>query len=351
MRVLTPLRALSAAAALAILAGCSGNSSVAPKPSGEQGRVHALIGRIPVALGTLAMLKINLNAGHHITSFDRCPASGNIEYVSDYSNNVVNIYKGNFAGQAPCGQLSPGGMSNPQGMFVEQSTHNLYVANTGGHNILVFHRGARTPFRKYTDPGVQNPDDVTVTRDGTVIAANIFQANFNEAGSISTWHIGGAFVGNFPMPNSFEGLYLTVQKDGTLYYNDIDMTSDAGLLWTGSCPNGACGTFTSTGATTTFPGGLRSADGEDVVQIDQNASGGGALITYESFPNGVSCAIGGGDPDAMDINRTQKHVFYADALNDVGGEISYPSCAPIGTVPGNSGGLPIGAAVDAPASL
>jgi hypothetical protein len=351
MRIPTSVQALSAVAALALLAGCSGGSAGAPSPSTPQGQVRSLIGRVPVALSPLGMLKANLNGGHHFTTFDTCPASGTIEYISDYSNNVVNIYKGKFAGQAPCGQLAPSGMSNPQGMFVKGSTHDLYVANTGGHNIMAFHRGATSPFKTYTDPSIQNPDDVTLAKDGTVIAANIFEVNFNEAGSISTWHKNGTFVGNFPMPNSFEGLYVTVQKNGTLYYNDIDLPSGAGLLWTGSCPNGACGTFTSTGATTIFPGGLRSADGEDVVQIDQNASGGGALITYESFPTGTSCAIGAGDPDAMDINKTQHHVFYADAANDVGGEISYPSCAPIGTVPGNANGLPIGAAVDAPDSL
>jgi hypothetical protein len=351
MRIVTQIRALGAAAAFAFLVGCSGSPSIAPKPSAPQGYVHSLVGRIPVALSPLAMLKVHIGSGDHYATFDHCPATGTIEYISDYSNNVVFIYKGKFASQAPCGQLSPGGMINPQGMFVNGATHDLYVANSGGHNIMVFHRGARSPFKKYTDPSVQNPDDVTVAKDGTVIAANIFQANFNENGSISTWHKGGAFVGNFPMPNSFEGLYVTVQKDGTLYYNDIDFTSGAGLLWTGNCPNGACGTFTSTGATTSFPGGLRSADSEDLVQIDQNAPGGGALITYESFPTGVSCAIGGGDPVAMDINKPEHHVFYADALNDAGGEISYPSCAPIGTVSGDGRGLPIGAAVDAPAPL
>ena len=351
MRISISLQAFSAAAVIGVLAGCASGTALAPHPSTVQSHSHSTSGRIPVALSPRVLLKLRLAPPHHYASFDACPATGTIEYLSDYSNNVVNIYKGKFAGQAPCGQLAPSGMSNPQGMFVKASTHNLYVANTGGHDILVFHRGATTPFKTYTDPGTQNPDDITVAKDGTVIAANIFQANFQEAGSISTWHKDGSFVGNFPMPNSFEGLYVTVQKDGTLYYNDVDLTSGSGLLWTGSCPNGACGAFASTGATTSFPGGLRSADGEDVVQIDQNAPGGGALVTYESFPTGTSCAIGAGDPDAMDINATQHHVFYADALNDGGGEISYPSCGAIGTVPGNANGLPIGAAVDPPASL
>jgi hypothetical protein len=351
MRIPAPIRLLCAAAALTLLAGCSGNAALAPNPQTPKKHVLLSTGRIPIALSPMSLLKLTLNTGHHYTSFNSCPATGSIEYISDYSNNVVNIYKGKFASQAPCGQLSPSGMSNPQGMFVKGSTHDLYIANTGGHDVLVFRRGATAPFKTYTDPAIQNPDDVTVARDGTVIAANIFQPNGHEQGSISTWHKDGTFVGNFPMPNSFEGLYLTVQKNGTLYYNDVDFTSGAGLLWTGSCPLGACGAFTSTGAATAFPGGLRSADSEDVLQIDQNASGGGSLTTFESFPSGTSCAIGAGDPVAMDLNKLQHHVFYADAINDAGGEMSYPACTPIGTVPGNSGGLLIGAASDPPDSL
>jgi hypothetical protein len=172
------------------------------------------MGRIPVALSPRAFLKVNVSSGRHFTSYDTCPATGTIEYLSDYSNNVVNIYFGKFAGQAPCGQIAS--LSHPQGMFVKGSTHDLYVANTGANDVVVFHRHAKTPYKTYTDPGVQNPDDVTVARDGTVIAANIFQPMGHEQGSISTWHSDGTFVGNFPMPNSFEGLYVTVQKNGTL---------------------------------------------------------------------------------------------------------------------------------------
>ena len=55
-------------------------------------------------------------------------------------------------------------MINPQGMFVKASTHDLYVANTGGHNIFVFHRGAQ-PFSRTPIPAIE-PDDVTVAKDG-----------------------------------------------------------------------------------------------------------------------------------------------------------------------------------------
>ena len=351
MRNLTPIHALSAAAVLVLLAGCTGGSVIAPKASTLQVHERALVDRIPAAVSPLVLLKVNMHTGNHFASFDSCPATGNIEYISDFNNSVISIYSRNFAGQTPCGQISAG-LSNPQGMFVKGSTHDLYVANTGDEDVLVFHRGATSPFMTYTDPTGQFAADVTVAKDGTVIASNIFSANGGK-GSISTWLLDGTFVGNFKMINDIEGVSVTVQKNGTLYFNDVDASSRQGLLWTGGCPLGACGAFTSTGAKTKFPGGIRSADFEDVVQLDQGADAfTGALITYETFPSGLSCPIiGASDPVSFDLKKRQNDVFYADADSNVGGEITYASCAVVGTVPGNPNGLPIGAAVDPPDPL
>jgi hypothetical protein len=218
MRILTPIRALSTAVALVFLVGCAGGSAVAPKPSTPQSHARSLMSRIPVALTPIGMLKVNVNTGYHFRAFDHCPAAGPIEYISDFNNSVINIYKGPFAGQAPCGQLTKG-VLNPQGMFVRESTHELYVANTGDGNILVFRRGAATPFKTYTDPSGQFPLDVTIAKDGIVIATNIFGTN-TEAGSLSTWRRDGTFVGNFPNAKGAQDYYLTVQKDGTVYFDD-----------------------------------------------------------------------------------------------------------------------------------
>ena len=49
---------------------------------------------------------------------------------------------------------------------------------------------------------------------------------------------------SYKMINDIEGVSVTVQKDGTLYFNDVDASSRQGLLWTGSCPLGACGAKT-----------------------------------------------------------------------------------------------------------
>ena len=298
------------------------------------------------------IFKVNPQVSHPIKSFNRCPAAGPIVYMSDFNFGIVNIYTVPFAGQEPCGAIS-GTLVNPQGLFVGRN-HDLYVASSGSGNVQVFHRGHSKPYNIYTDTinGEQFPGDVTVAKDGTVIASNLIQADYKEGGSISTWHEGphgGIFVGNFPMVNAYPGMFVTVQKDGTLYFDDVDATTGQGPIWKGKCPLGACGAFKATGAIAAFPGGLRSVDDEDVVQLDQT---GLTLTTFEHFPTGNSCSLSDeSDPVGFDINRPEHHVFIADANLNVGVELTYPGCVLIGTVPGIIAGAPVGIAKDYPEPL
>jgi len=349
MRIPTPIQALSAAAALALLAGCSSGSAIAPTMSTPQGHVHSM-GHGSSVLNPAGMLKLSQHPiiQSHRASFDSCPATGPIEYVSDASNGAVDIFAGkNFTGgETPCGLIS--GLSEPQGLAV--SKHELYVANTTGLDVLRFPRGSTSPDMTYVDSSCSGeyPADVAVATDGTVLATDII-SNACGGGQISTWTGGGTFVGNFPNANGANDYFLTVQQNGTVYFDDNTFS-----IYVGSCPAGVCGSFSSTGATMAFPGGLESASGpnsEDVVLDDQSAAGGGALTTYESFPTSSwSCPLGAGDPVSYGFNRTDKHAFYADALNFVAGEVRWndtsSTCPSVATVA--MPGQPIGAAVDAP---
>jgi len=221
MRIPTPLQALSAAAALALLAGCSSGSAIAPAMnSTTQGHVHAM-GHGSSVLNPVGMLKLSQHAviPNHRASFDSCPATGPIEYVSDASNGAVDIFAGkNFtAGETPCGLIT--GLSEPQGLAVWN--HELYVANTTGFDILRYPRGATSPDLTYVDSscGGEYPADVAVGTDGTVIATDII-SNSCSGGQLSTWTGGGTFVGNFPNANGANDYFLTVQKNGTVYFDD-----------------------------------------------------------------------------------------------------------------------------------
>jgi hypothetical protein len=348
MRIITPLQTLSAAAAIMLLAACSGGgpSAFAPKPASPQSGAPFLAGRIPDVYNPFARLNITARNGHHIIGRYACPATGPVKYVSDAANNVIDVFSGKFAGQAPCGQITTG-VALPWGMYVKASTHDLYVANSGDFNILVFHRGQTTPYNTYTDPTGQVTIDVTVANDGTIIASNVTSQNGRQAGSLSTWiggPNGGTFVGNFLMTNDIVGYTVTVQKDGTIYYNDIDNTIHRGVLWSLKCPAGACGAQSQVaGVSFAFPGGMGSDDAEDLLAIDQTAATADTFELPNPSPSTFPLA---GNPVFMAINELDHHLFVTDTLNHDTAEYSYPGGKLIGTVPGNPNGNPIGVAID-----
>ncbi|HKW44997.1 MAG TPA: hypothetical protein VJN22_05010 [Candidatus Eremiobacteraceae bacterium] len=273
-----------------------------------------------------------------------CPPTGSLKYVSDVFFNVVNVYVGTFAGQAPCGQIASNALQFPSGLYVQPATHDLYVANH--HNVLVFHRGQPDPYNTYTDPSGQDPINVTVAGDGTVLASNFTNVSQSEAGSISTWiggPNGGTFVGNFPETNSEQGATIAAKKNGTVYFTDVDRTMLQGFLWTVSCPAGACGVQTRVaGVVLKFPSGMALDDTGDLLITDQMA------VTLDTFelpnPNPSTFALAG-RPDSLAISRHDHHVFVLDYAS-VADEYSYPDGALIGTVSGPHDSVFAGLAVD-----
>ncbi len=349
MRNPSSVRLVSAGAAMALLAGCSNGSAIAPATSTTQVlHYQAMSGRIPSVVNPVGMLRRRqVGVANHKASFDACPVTGPIVYVSDFNNSTINIYKVPFAGQAPCGQLTASsGLDNPQGMIVRHN--DLFVANSAGKNVLAFHRGAASPYMIYVDPncGGEFPVDVAVSNDNYVFATNILGGTCN--GSISIWQKQtGVLVSNILNKVGAESYFLTIQKDGTLYYDDNSVG-----LFKGSCAGGTCGSFNNTGAKFTFPGGLRSVDDEDLVLDDQGPPN-GDLLTFEppDFNNPAICSPGTVEPITFDINHRQRRVFIADAGLNEALEFSYPGCQLIGTVPFNAGGVPVGVAKDIPETL
>ena len=143
MRVPTAVQALSAVAALALLAACSSGTALSPKPSTLQGHSHTVNGRSTSVLGPVGQLRmLHVRPGYRGASFNSCPATGLLVYVSDAGDNTVTMFAGPLAGQAACGILT--GFVEPQGLTVHNDA--LYVANkvcdssgTFG-NIEAFHR-------------------------------------------------------------------------------------------------------------------------------------------------------------------------------------------------------------------
>ncbi len=186
--------------------------------------------------------------GYHGVGFNTCPATGLLVYVSDQTDGTVNIFPGHLAGQAPCGILT--GFNSAEGLMV--SSGNLYVTKgPPSPNVQAYHRGGTSPFKTYFDAtcGDEVPGDVTVSDDGYVIASNVSDAPA---------HLGRSRCGKNRLARWSRTIrtrtvkpiyFLTIQKDGTLYYGD-----GTPGLWVGKCVAGVCTSFIEHRRGIRFPG-------------------------------------------------------------------------------------------------
>jgi len=226
----------------------------------------------------------------------------------------------------------------PQTLYVDERTHDLYVANTGGFNVVVFHRGQIAPFNTYTDPdpNKQYPGSIVVAKDGTVIASNYYAVNGPEMGSFSTWiegQNGGTFVGNFPFNDYSQGRYIAINKKDVVYYSDLQPIAGGNLLWFVRCPLGHCGRQRQVaGVSFTDAFGMVFTDDGDLVVEDTQP---GRIKTFE-LPNPLPAIFSTiGAPVGLAINPSDQHLYIADAARAQAEEYTYPGGVLIGTVSGN----------------
>jgi sugar lactone lactonase YvrE len=91
-------------------------------------------------------------------------------YVSDEKHNIVAVFNGD--GKRVGTINSTGGLNYPQNLFVDGSG-DLWVANEGGHDVLMF--PPDSPYPTVTLADHKNlPADVTICPNGTIFVANIF---------------------------------------------------------------------------------------------------------------------------------------------------------------------------------
>lgn len=131
-------------------------------------------------------------------------------YISDPYGNFVDEF--DRAGRLAAKVTS--GISGPVGLYVD-SSHNLWVANASGNNVLMFAEGATTPSRTLQDPGAI-PGDVTLGTDGTAYVANILNAS--GPGSILVYPPGhDKATRQLQDPRMSENLFISIDQRDDLF--------------------------------------------------------------------------------------------------------------------------------------
>jgi hypothetical protein len=139
---LSNARRFAASLSLALLAGCYASAS-SPVTTASAGAVHPLR-----------------------------PKESRLIYSSSFGASSVDFYlKGTGPNNPVAGTLS-GSFDNPLGMATDKNG-DLYVANSGDENVLVYAAGSTSPTATLDDPS-KFPADVAIGSDGTVYVANGF---------------------------------------------------------------------------------------------------------------------------------------------------------------------------------
>lgn len=140
--------ALMTASASLSLGGCSGAAS----PTAPAMTSPAAIARpARVRGGSMAILPLPGRVGHPIHArswLKHFPPNTARLYISDFMEDVVNVYVQAGSGQTPVGQIT--GLNGPQGLWVDIN-QNLWVANTNTNQLLAFRRGSTTPYKTLND--------------------------------------------------------------------------------------------------------------------------------------------------------------------------------------------------------
>lgn len=318
MRLAIPVGyALSAAATIALLAGCSGGGSqlaptagqVAGPGGGQQMSSHRGFpaGRIVAAIPN------GQNVVPHPSKVKSWMSPQAkfipIVYVSDFSNGVVQVFNQKGKNQAAVGVIS--GLSSPQGLWVQRATGDLYVVQSGAAVITGYHRGSTTSFISLNDSSV---------------GAEAVSVAFTPAGDGYVAHLGSNIISHyapgattptdtFTDTNASSTFFITADSTGELFITYFDT---GGI---GRVDEIVAGTPTQLPITLSFPGGIQLDKNENLLVDDQLVP---SISTYAPpYTSVLSSFTLTGDPVNFSLSGIGWAVWDANAVNLAGERYAY----------------------------
>jgi hypothetical protein len=204
-------------------------------------------------------------------------AGGETAFVSDSNNNAVYVIRR--------GQLAATlAVDGPAGLAVDAS-HNLYVANVAGSNVLVYappYNGTPTVL---SDSGFR-PNGVAVDANGNV-AVTSFESNSYGPGSIAFYAKGATSPTKTIIADSkFAGdYYCAFDASGNLY---LDSKNGSGPFEAGEVVGGIGGKTVKPLTTENllqYPGGMQVTNSGKIAILDQGEGSGTPTIYAYNPPS------------------------------------------------------------------
>lgn len=303
--------------ALALSAGCAGanSSSNAAIPSALAGGVERAA-RSHVSMGQSQAL--------HRTGgwLSRQAKSGKgLIYVSDFSNNDVEIYSATGSNQSPIGQITDG-ISGPEGSFVDKHG-NLYVSNVTNQTVTMYPKGSTSYTLLYT--GFAYPTAVAVGANGTsyvsdLVGQKVVEFPFGKTRSERTISI------EYP-----QGVATDRRNDLYVAYNTGGHGAGPGTV-NEYLPKSTSGT--NLNLPIVWAAGDAIDKKGDVVVADQGSGNNAAVYVFPPGSNTPSLTITQGleDPFRLAFDKKFKHLYVADAEANVVQVYAYPSGALVNTI-------------------
>jgi hypothetical protein len=289
----TATYALSALAAAALLAACSGTSGSQSGVTPGSGvnaptSVHA-----PGAPdlkhnpGLTAVKPVSVHSDHHKSWISPdIKKSPRLLWVSDYGNNDGYIYS--LPSMTLKATLT--GLSGPQGACTDNSG-NFLVANTNTSQIYVYSRTG-TLINTISDTG-EYPTGCAVNRsNGDIAISNIINTS-GTAGDIVVIPGGTGTPVSYTNPNQYEYFFPAYDTSGNLY---VDGFSNSFFFILSVLPAGSSSakTVSTSGATFYFPGGLNwDKVNNNLALGDQECNGAVAACIYQVSISGSSGTVTG----------------------------------------------------------
>jgi hypothetical protein len=336
MAVACALTACSSSAQLSQPNALTPGTGIAQESEGVAGRPVVRSVLIPSALKKVQLLE-KLRRAHDFLGKRSVfggsrPDGTQLVYSCQFSENNCTVFNAKTA--ELIGSLTTD-INSPQGATVDNDG-NLYIANSGGDDILVYPAGATTPSKTLTDSGTE-PADVAV--GGKVVAvSNITAANVAV-------YLKGSTTPSYTLtdPTAAEGYGVAFDGLGDCVWSFNTTGSGGGQIdiFPG-CAKGA--TPINLGVTLTYAGGVAFDDSGDLVATDQDAK---TVNSYALLgPSETTINPGFCDPLFINLGSTFSELAVADPCQGYTWRLSWPTGTPKTPGPYNPGsyGEPYGAA-------